>query len=882
MKNIVTFSLLSLGLLFILTQKAQAATNINDCGVLNQAGETYILTQDVSADETCFTLTGNNITLDLNGHTVNYAQIASGIGVDLGNGYLYTGNIIKNGTLSGGMQNNSHGIYFGDGRRNNIEIYDLNINVQGTESNGIYLYASDNIQIHDVVITMNSEKENQCSHYSGHIYGIGLNHPGGNIDIYNNTITGKGMLGISATDCVNPFTEDMLIYNNYISLWSPVRDGYAISIASRNHACSDGTEIYNNTINQTNGRGIAITGWDSEADDGPHNVEIYNNNVTVREGWDCEYNAPGTAVGLRVRFGAGNVYAHDNYFYGHAGTGVAQGSHPTSDGSNAVGLYVGAPEPYGYGNVYENNYVEVSTNNSSFFATGVYVSDVHPPNETGLAHSFINNTFKSNHQPIRISGSDGGGAKATFTNNTVIKGDNPLDYKTVTIGYWRFGAQDINFIDTTVQNGAAMDDILFLGSCEGFCPNYNNIYISKTLNVAVKDNSNNPVSDANIIFIGANGETVASGSTNGSGILNQILWIKGYEGETSPVMTEYSPYTYLVTKDNQSTNGTIDMSSTVNLNINLGDETVTCSENWSCTDWSTCNNGTKTRTCMDANSCGTTSSQPIESETCEVVTDNTTPDNNTVTDNNNSNTSSNNTNNDSTTTNNNVPNSGRTPISNIAKNESGIESTYETTIETDPLLIMKNKAQQLFNNDLELILFEIQELRSIAKEQASETKYLQTILSNLNNIAQEIKDIINQFITYGVDHNTKRLGAGERAAVIHSYKTAYGKLPENENDFTDVIKIANGRWPSLISLSSEIRAKNEFKKIYLREANMNNPNDNAAITIMAYGLRQRAENRNLNSEKQGIKTFKYIYNKLPETTEEWNIMQAITYSGATR
>jgi|TARA_Y100000310_G_scaffold163662_1_gene163483 hypothetical protein len=63
---------------------------------------------------------------------------------------------------------------------------------------------------------------------------------------------------------------------------------------------------------------------------------------------------------------------------------------------------------------------------------------------------------------------------------------------------------------------------------------------------------------------------------------------------------------------------------------------------------------------------------------------------------------------------------------------------------------------------------------------------------------------------------------------------------------------------------------------------MDNPNDNAAVTVMAYGLRQRAENRNLGSERNGIKIFKGIYGHVPSSTEEWNIMQAITYSGAKR
>jgi len=98
----------------------------------------------------------------------------------------------------------------------------------------------------------------------------------------------------------------------------------------------------------------------------------------------------------------------------------------------------------------------------------------------------------------------------------------------------------------------------------------------------------------------------------------------------------------------------------------------------------------------------------------------------------------------------------------------------------------------------------------------------------------------------------------------------------------DTIKIANGRWPSITNQDAENKAKEQFKKIYKRAADMNKSNDNAAVTVMAYGLRQKAENRNLNSETTGIKIFSDIYGHVPSSTADWNIMQAITYSGASR
>ncbi|NQT49710.1 hypothetical protein HQ571_03390 [Candidatus Kuenenbacteria bacterium] len=42
-----------------------------------------------------------------------------------------------------------------------------------------------------------------------------------------------------------------------------------------------------------------------------------------------------------------------------------------------------------------------------------------------------------------------------------------------------------------------------------------------------------------------------------------------------------------------------------------------CLENWACGDWSSCVNGVKTRECWDNNNCGTVSTKPADSTTCD-------------------------------------------------------------------------------------------------------------------------------------------------------------------------------------------------------------------------------------------------------------------------
>jgi len=103
-------------------------------------------------------------------------------------------------------------------------------------------------------------------------------------------------------------------------------------------------------------------------------------------------------------------------------------------------------------------------------------------------------------------------------------------------------------------------------------------------------------------------------------------------------------------------------------------------------------------------------------------------------------------------------------------------------------------------------------------------------------------------------------------------------LPGNVEQWRDVLKIANGRWPTERNKNKEAQAKIEFKKVYKRDANMNNANDNAAITVIAYGL--RPTNRKTSSEAASVRSFRFVYGHDPVSAIAWDIVRAIAYSGA--
>lgn len=145
--------------------------------------------------------------------------------------------------------------------------------------------------------------------------------------------------------------------------------------------------------------------------------------------------------------------------------------------------------------------------------------------------------------------------------------------------------------------------------------------------------------------------------------------------------------------------------------------------------------------------------------------------------------------------------------------------------------------------------------------------------------SNELRETILLFITYGTG-STKALGAGERGGVVNSFLAAHGRLPDKVSDWEDIMKLANGRWPATRNLVAEQRAVTGFNLVYKRNPDMNNPKDNAAVTIMAYGMRPVP--RNTNSELAALSIYRSIFKNIPDRASYWDTLRAIAYSGAVR
>lgn len=143
------------------------------------------------------------------------------------------------------------------------------------------------------------------------------------------------------------------------------------------------------------------------------------------------------------------------------------------------------------------------------------------------------------------------------------------------------------------------------------------------------------------------------------------------------------------------------------------------------------------------------------------------------------------------------------------------------------------------------------------------------------DLAAEFRDMIKNWTAYGTSIGL-RLGAGERAGVVDSYRAVYGHVPRTECEWRDALRIASGKLPSL-NQEREDQMLATFKTIYGRDADRTQPKDNAAINIMTYGIRPII--RSLANERRAIPIFRRIFGHNPANATEWDIMRAIANSG---
>jgi len=499
---------------------AQRVVQIDAPAILDEPGTTYLLTRDVTAPHTAFIIKGEDITLDLGGHTVTYGTAdgdrVSGVfarppGRDeefalipregFGGASRVT---IRNGRIveGPGTGRYRHGVYMrgGDG----LEVSNLRVEVHSPDSNNINILYWGSAHIHHNHF-LSRVRVVSNRHYPGQdvivIWGVG-----GPIEIDHNTIDGGAQWGIRVSGGDGP-PHLVNIHHNLIRHRTYATNGYGLGLHARN------MYVYANVVRPVAGRGVHLTGRD---------IEFFNNIVDVREQPNPEY--PRTrAHGVKLE-GARSSRVHHNFIRSTAEEGFG----------DADPLDFDVP-PGACNEVFKNTVVALRKT-PRFWATTVNLIAQADGNGT-VVHD---NTFITQQYHIRVDWD--GGSGVLFRNNRFEVLGNPADYVF-------FRCQPSRALD--VKNNVFRDNLFVPPASptvqymyRDYRPSRIDNRVENTLTVLVTDPAGKEVPDADVV-VRLDGRVVARTAADRRGRAAVVLpWLRF----VPPKTVELGPYELTVCK----------------------------------------------------------------------------------------------------------------------------------------------------------------------------------------------------------------------------------------------------------------------------------------------------------------------------------------------
>ncbi len=426
---------------------------------LNQAGATYVLTQDVVAQQRAFTITREGITLDLNGHTVTYDEGAPAISGVTWDAYLSSdvssfgiigrwsvSGTIVNGTIRQGQANSQGNIGLGFNPilleptgGNFFEIAGMTLEYGGHSVGGVQLRGGDNSVHHNVVLDRGTGIDNR---HQG-IPAIISTRAGGRIR--NNLVKRTRHQGIvMPTVC-----SDNEVY---VDSWAT--NSYGIKPLPN-------TTVEGNFVMGTGYHNVGI-GWGVNEDS---DYLIIRDNLVFLQGdaptsRSDEYDSHASVNGMRLTQYGGATYNYRGYVYednlivvkGQNGTGTMRGVQFFSD-------------PYIEGLVFRNNIIKTELKDSQTTEPAPCVVTQGLASQTGnmLPVFYRNNRFISNSMLIRFGDSYGSGDNHYFQGCTLERFGTRSDFQTLEMGYWNIQCSGHHLTDTTLLGGADLEDIKVSG-----------------------------------------------------------------------------------------------------------------------------------------------------------------------------------------------------------------------------------------------------------------------------------------------------------------------------------------------------------------------------------------------------------------------------------
>jgi hypothetical protein len=526
---------------------AAGQKSLRACGALRSDGHIYVLEEDISSSGTCISVQGEDITLDLNGHTITYGSdrrkaAAFGIlgiacwdslltnGVANGNpcGGAFDGFTVMNGKImqAASVAPFSDAIHLGQGGGNRLQVHDVEFSVSGDSAIPIFTTYSGagsliyNNTIHNDVRTIRNR--HQLQGMSVKFDNSQALSPGQSV--HDNQILGGAQGGIflvapGATAFGNKISQNGRYSNDFaIYLWG-----------SRQ-------EVYKNDINVISGRGIQIGGGainiGGSAKGGAHSSAHHNKievtevkqNCDYSEGNACNACQLGGAYGIQFDDNPQGDSSFNNVVVARAGECDASALRITDselsaneshdDSFTAVRAAADSASAYGWDNAGPTAFV---ARNDTFIAdtASYHVNWDGAQNELCISCTFGKGAANPSPNYVTFSFQNGG--------NIPVK--------------------NVHFRDSVFVGGAARDstDMRPINAVDG--PGYGEYFIDWTFTLRVEDSDGKPMPGAAVSITDAVGRTAYQGATNQEGqVALPLTELRMYNTASRVVRECHTPY----------------------------------------------------------------------------------------------------------------------------------------------------------------------------------------------------------------------------------------------------------------------------------------------------------------------------------------------------
>jgi hypothetical protein len=476
---------------------------------LRQAGATYLVTRNFTANSTAINVAATNIILDLGGNTITYDDVAGwpdnftagyyGLignnhthGIRTGQGYsvkVYNG-IVKQGPgNSWGQTMGAVPVYVRQAGVN-TEVAGITADYNGTDADGILvdgLFGSNSgISIHHNIIldrgTLVSDR------HAGALEGIGS---GLTIPTHHNLLKRVRHRGINTGSNVNIYSNEI-----YVDSWATNSFGIVYYSSNSLRPVTNVT-IYGNKIFGTGYHPIGIgNGFYA------HNITVSSNYIQMQGQAPSDYRwppGPGDPPGQLhfingIRYHQGpesNILITNN-------TVIVKGKGVPEEIQWMRGIWT-TPSGATLNISITNNRVKVEAQDQYTDGHAIAALGSDQSADPNLIMKYINNTIISNIANVRFGDSYGHGGRYQFFNTNFIKIGTDNRYKTIKMGWqgYGFNTSDHIFTDSTFSGGASYDDVSFEGAASArqyFSVAWTlNLKTSPGANVTIKDSKNNLV-----------------------------------------------------------------------------------------------------------------------------------------------------------------------------------------------------------------------------------------------------------------------------------------------------------------------------------------------------------------------------------------------------